>query len=675
MSTITSSASVSTGNATDVSGLTGSSYSLSIAEAVSTKVQPYLTRADTIATEINTNKSKITAYQSMQSALVTLKAAAANLSSQPTTGTNVFNSRSANLTSASIISGGTPSNASTLLSATVTAGTNTGTHSVVVNQIASAEEDVSSTIAFSSTAKLGYTGTFSIAETGKTASAITVTSTMSLSDIASAINGSEAQTGVSASVVSISSTQSVLVLSGSDTNTALQFSDGSNILSNLGVYSTPSSTLTGTTAEANTTAALGLAGTFTINGGTDGSGTAKGVTVTITSTMSLADIVSTINTKAQSVLGSTTTFAASATGTNQLQLTTGSSDTVSFSGISGDVLTGLGVSEIAANGATNQVQAAQAANLTIDGVSGISRDSNVVTDVLSGVTLNLTAADPNTQITLTIAPNTTAAASAINAFASAYNNWESFVQQNEATQSDGTAAASAVLFGDSTLRSTSLDIDNTITSMINNMSLGDIGLSLNASNSIEVDSTTLSSALTDKYTSVVGMFQSQLSTSNYALQALGTDYSSYSGTFALDITTNASGTITNLGGAAASSFRISGSHLIGITGTAYSGMSFSFSGTAGATTTVTVTATVGMANQLYTTSNNYGNSLNGTVESLVETLQDEDKNLTSRYDSIINDANKYTTYLLQQYASLSTQIASASYTTTVLNDMFKMQTS
>ena len=55
-------------------------------------------------------------------------------------------------------------------------------------------------------------------------------------------------------------------------------------------------------------------------------------------------------------------------------------------------------------------------------------------------------------------------------------------------------------------------------------------------------------------------------------------------------------------------------------------------------------------------------------------LQSTDATLESQYNLIINQANDYTTFLLQQYASLTTQIASASYTTTVLNDMFAMGT-
>ncbi|PKU25995.1 flagellar filament capping protein FliD [Telmatospirillum siberiense] len=687
MSSVSTSSTVSTGNATDISTVQSSNYSVSLASAVTTKVQPYLTRADSIATEITTNKTKIAAYQSMQSLLLALKTATSNLSSQSTEGTNVFNSRSAGLTSKAAVSGSTPSDASTLLSATVNSGTNSGTHTVVVNQLAAAEEDVGSTINLSSTAVLSSSssfsslvgGTFSISETGKQAVSITLTSSMSLTDVASAINGNTDTTGVSASVVTIDSTHSVLVVSGQDTDVPLEFSDGSGILSKLGLH-TSSTTQSSTATISDTTSALGLAGAFTINGGVVGS-TATAVSVTITSTMSLADVASTIN-AAATAAGISGTMASLSGTTLTLSSGTGGS-TLSFSGISGDVLSTLGIDEVASNGAVNQVNAAQAAILTIDGVSGITRTTNSVTDALSGVSLDLTGADSNTIVTVTVQPNTTSIGNTILAFMTAYNNWESFVQMNEATGSDGTASSSATLFGDSTLREVSLDIDSKITSMISSMTLADIGLTLNSSNELEADTTTLTSQLKDNFSNVLNLFQSHISSSSYTLQTRGTDYSTYSGTFNMTIT-KSSGSITGItltladgstvDALAKGLFTVSGQKISGVSGSAYDSLNLTYTGENG-TATVTVSATVGLANQLYTTSKNYGNTLNGTVENLIENLQDEDTALTSQYNTIINQANSYATFLLQQYSSLTSTVQAAAYASSVLSSMFAMQTS
>lgn len=572
-SSVSTSSSVSTGNAQDVSGVSGSKYSLDLATAVTSKVQPYLDRADAIATQINTNQTKIASYQNMQTLLQALQTAASNLTSEATDGSNVFNTRTASMTSTSTVSGGSPSDASVLMSATVASGTVTGTHTVIVNSLAASEVDVSTTQSHASTDALGWAGSFQIAESGKTGTmpSITVTATMSLADIASAINTVTSQTGVTASVVSVSSTSSVLVISGADVDKALTFTAGSgdNVLSNLGI------------------------------------------------------------------LDSTNTLVAA-----------------------------------------QQVSAAKPANLTVDGVSNITRSSNTVTDVLSGVTLDLTAADPNTQVTLKVVPDTSGTATAIQNFVTAYNSWESFVTTNEATTSSGTASSSAVLFGDSTLRETSLKVDGIITQMINSMSLSDIGVSLNASNQLQVDSTTLTENLKDNFSAVRSLFQSQATSSNYALQSYGTNYSSYSGTFKLTVQTDGSGTVTGvlLNGNPTTAFTVSGNIISGAANSVYSGMSFSFSGTA-ASTDVTVSSTQGLANQLYTVSKGYGNTLNGTVQNMITKLQDQDTSMTSEYNSIISQANDYTDYLVKQYATYTTKIESASYSSTVLSEMFAMQTS
>ncbi len=656
-----------TGSAQDVSGLMAGNINLSMADAVTSKVQPYLDRATTVQTSITTNQTTINAYVNMQVNLQALQSAAADLSSQAVAGTNVFNARVANLSSNSAIS------ASSILSASVASGTTPGNHSIIVNSLAAAESDLSAEQNFSSTTALGLAaGSFTIAEQGKASPvSVSVSATMSLTDIASAINGAASQNGVTASVVSIDSSHSVLVLSGSDTNAPLSFSDPNGVLAGLGVYGN-SATLTGTTSETSSATALGLAGSFTIGGGTDGSGSATAVPVTVTSTMSLTDIMNAINTAATTA-GVANGFQASVTGSNQLQITTGNGNPVSFSGVSGNVLSSLGVQEQAANGAANQVQNAQAANLTVDGVAGITRSTNTISDVLSGVTLNLTQASPSTTVTIGIAPDTTAATNAIQSFVTAYNNWNSFVSQNEATNSDGTAASGAVLFGDSTLRQASLSIDSSLTGMINNMTLADMGISLDSNNNLQVDSTTLGTTLADNFTGVTNLFQSTVSTSAYTLQTLGTDYSSFAGSFTLGITTGG-GNITGLtmNGSPTTNFTFSGNTITGASGTPYSGMSFSYTGTG---ETVTVSATQGLANQVYATSTSYADPVSGSVGNLVRNLITEDNNLTSQYNTLVNQANDYTNFLLQQYGQMSAQMQAAGQTQTVLNAMFSADTS
>jgi len=433
---------VNTGNAQDVSGLTQGNVTLSLAEAVTSKVQPYLDQATAVQTEINTNNTQIAAYQNMQSLLQTLQSSVADLTTEALQGSNAFQGRTANLSSNSSTA------ASSILSASIASGTTTGTHTITVNQLAQTESDTSSTLALGSTDSIGSLpsypgdGTVTIAEQSKTgAVGVAINSAMTLSQVASAINAVSSTNGVTATVVSVDSSHQVLVLTGADTDTPLTFTDSANpgILQSLGLIS---STLTSSATTSTTT----TAGSFTIDSG------GQSAAVTVNAGDSLATIAANINTAA-----SGTNIVASVVN-NQLQIAGNGTNPVSFSNVSGTALSTLGFAQ---SGAVNQATGPQAAELTVDGVS----------DVLSGVTLNLTQAAPSTQVTMQITPDTTAASTAINNFVTAYNNWESFVTQNEATSSSGGAAAGAVLFGNETLRSASLDIDNSITRQISGTSL------------------------------------------------------------------------------------------------------------------------------------------------------------------------------------------------------------
>lgn len=574
--------SISTGNAqsvatTSTANASSGATTLSLDEMVKLKVQPYLDRADAISSQIDANSTKISAYQEMQTLLTSLQSAMANLTSQALEGENSFYKRSATMTSTGAVSGATPSDASALVSAVVDNQTTMASHTIIVNQIAQVETDLSATQSVSTTTALGMSGTFQIYQTGSTGIDIEVSSTDSLSDIATRINNVSAQSGVTASVVAISSGESVLVLSGTTENKALNFTE-----------------------------------------------------------------------------------------------------------VSGSVLTDLGV--IDANGAAaDQIQAAQPAILTVNGVSGITRDTNVIDDAINGVTLTLKGDDANTKITLTVGADVSSIAAAIQQFVTAYNAWQSFVTTNQATNSDGTASSSAVLFGDSTLRTASITLGSEIASMAagvtdysTSVNLAAIGISLNSSNQLEINSTKLTSALTNNYSQVAALFQNTTSvntgsaSTGTTLKASGTNYSSYAGSLTFSYNGGAL-TVTDASGAdLSSSFTVSGSSIAGKSGTPFSGLRFTFSGTG---TLGTATMTNGLANQIYATAKSYGSVTTGSVQTLITNLQDKSTTLTSRYTLLMSQAQDYTTFLTEQYATLSAKISMANQTLLVLQALLDAENS
>ena len=160
----------------------------------------------------------------------------------------------------------------------------------------------------------------------------------------------------------------------------------------------------------------------------------------------------------------------------------------------------------------NLTEAVQGANasLTVNGIS-ISSASNTVTGAVPGVTLNLLSADPGTQVTLTVAPDTTQASTAINQFVTDYNTLVSALN-SQFTYTTG--AGQGVLAEDPTIRSlqTSLlgMVDYTYTPASGSTSISNLsalGISVQKDGTLSVNSTQLENALENNYSDVQSFFQ------------------------------------------------------------------------------------------------------------------------------------------------------------------------
>ncbi|MGH9685665.1 MAG: flagellar filament capping protein FliD [Candidatus Acidiferrales bacterium] len=152
------------------------------------------------------------------------------------------------------------------------------------------------------------------------------------------------------------------------------------------------------------------------------------------------------------------------------------------------------------------------ASLTVDGIP-ISSASNVVTGVLSGVTLNLAGANPDSSVTLTTGPDVTQQEAAVNSFVSAYNTVIGDLNQQFAV--DPTTNSSGPLASDSTLALAQSQILSAASfSMSSNgavQSLADLGISMNNDGTLTVNSSALATALQSNPASVQSFFQSATS--------------------------------------------------------------------------------------------------------------------------------------------------------------------
>ena len=171
-----------------------------------------------------------------------------------------------------------------------------------------------------------------------------------------------------------------------------------------------------------------------------------------------------------------------------------------------------GSTTVVTSGSWTQSTAGQDANFSIAGTAGTSA-SNTITTALSGVSLTLDSTAVGTTQTLTVAPDTTGQATAINAFVTAYNNYINTVQtltSYDPTQAKGSQGGA--LLGDSMMNT----IRNTLSSAISGavgtgasaVNLGSIGITLQPDGTLKTDNTALNSALTNSPTTVSTLFNS-----------------------------------------------------------------------------------------------------------------------------------------------------------------------
>ncbi|HEY8333587.1 MAG TPA: flagellar filament capping protein FliD [Tardiphaga sp.] len=417
------------------------------------------------------------------------------------------------------------------------------------------------------------------------------------------------------------------------------------------------------TAVADQTTDLGYTGTFSIGlaGGTSAD-------IAVTSGMTLQDVADSIN--AQS---STTNVQASiiqvSTSDFELVLTaTNDNADIETSVVSGDdVLNSLGVTD--SDGAfTDVLQTAQAAIFTLDGIA-LTRDTNDVTDVLSGVTFSLLTATPSgSTINIAIDTDTSAIETALATFVTAYNAVRDFATTQQTLSSDGTVDDTSVLFGDGSLRNIMTQLEQAMNSSVGGLSMTDLGLSFNDTNDLELDTSTLETTLAGNLSGVIALLASKTSTSSSSLAVINTN-SSPPASFVLDLAVDSSGTLTASVGGDSSLFTVSGNTIVGASGSIYSGMAFTYSGST--SQSITVTSTTGIAAQINSLAKAASNTSTGTLQDVITNLQTQDDRMSSQIDDINARAALYKARLTSQYAKYQSAISTANstldYLTALLN--------
>jgi len=259
--------------------------------------------------------------------------------------------------------------------------------------------------------------------------------------------------------------------------------------------------------------ALGQSGTLSLTIGTNTSN------VTISNTDTLDQIAAKIN--ASGARASASVFF---DGTNyRLQvrgLDTGKNNAITF---------GQNGFDLGLNTAANTVQSAQNSVVNIDGFD-VERSTNQVVGAIQGVTLALTA--PTTSpVSVKIATDASGLESKIKSVVTAYNSLLGKI--NSAAGHGSTKAGNAILAGDSTLRSISNKLADTLQTVVGTgkyNTLGSVGLSLQKDGTLALDTGKLESALSSDSASVTALFAGNGTGTSGVMNALNSAISTYNQT-------------------------------------------------------------------------------------------------------------------------------------------------
>lgn len=207
----------------------------------------------------------------------------------------------------------------------------------------------------------------------------------------------------------------------------------------------------------------------------------------------------------------------------------------------GDDEDNSGLSQLAFNAAAQssltQTVAAQDAALSINGLD-ITRDTNVITGAIDGVTLNLLKSDPGTVIQVDIAENRAEITASINSFVDSYNELVNNIKS--LTSYNAESGSGSVLTGDFTVRSIGSQIRNLVFGRVSGLqgnirSLVDIGVSTNSNGTLEIDSSKLQEALIDNSSEVEALFTLQGRSSSSAMNYVSSTSDTQPGNYPVNL--------------------------------------------------------------------------------------------------------------------------------------------
>ena len=386
--------------------------------------------------------------------------------------------------------------------------------------------------------------------------------TQSLTTIAGNI---DSISGVSASVTSVTedgTTEYYIDISGTTS-----FGDKNNVLQTLGILVGGQSDIadvhTSDTANTRTTGAGGGAVTAATKWGeTDTGGDANNVTNNDTIRISgtkhdgtvvsgaytildkAADTVQGLLTEIETVFGLTAGSAIIVDGTIQVTDSTAGDSELDVSltcNNEGGGTLDLGTLTAATEGYTMQAVAGADASVKIDGTT-ITSSTNIIEDVISGVTIDLKTVESGEQVDLTISRDLDSITASVRSFTEKYNEIIAYINGqfawDEETQSSG------LLSGDGTLSSIKSSLQGILISTIKDLptdmnALSLIGINSDANGVLSLDDSDFTDALVSDFAGVKRIFIAEGTTTDGDVSYISHARETVAGDYAVTITTAA----------------------------------------------------------------------------------------------------------------------------------------
>ena len=395
------------------------------------------------------------------------------------------------------------------------------------------------------------TGTLTIDGT-----AVTINlSTMSLTDIKDAINNAMAavsRTDIVASVISETvdgTTCYRLQVEGTQT-----FVDENNILNTLGVLDHTSAEVTGKVSGNSMTTDGAYISSDTlivdIDGyiswtsgdkiamtGTDTSNTAVNYDFNISASTTVGDFLEEIETQYGDVI-------AYVTSDGKIRV-----DDISGSGVlcvtltdnitNGELEFVNGDAEFgAASNRKREIIAGEDAAVEIDGVE-VTDSTNIIDDIITGVTLNLVKEDDSATVTLNVEHDISAIKSNIQDFVDKYNIVMSYINTQSSYDEDAEETG-GILFGDGTLSSVKSDLTSLLTQSVWGVDsdfsiLGMVGINMDNDLLLSIDDDKLTGYLQTNFNDVVSLFAARGTTSDSNLSYINHSRDTEAGEYTVHI--------------------------------------------------------------------------------------------------------------------------------------------